>query len=400
VSGAEDINGDGLADFIVGAPLASPNGSYSGRAYVVFGKADTEPISLADVASGSGGFILDGDAAGDYSGDSVSRAGDVNGDGVPDIMVAAPGADPNGVSESGRTYVVFGKADTDAIALADVASGVGGFALDGEGEDDISGSAISGLGDVNGDGLADLLVGARWADPNGIPAAGRTYVVFGKTDTSAISPGDLEQGIGGFVLDGEAAGDDSGRSVSGMGDISGDGIPDVVVGAPFADPGDLDSAGRAYVVFGKADTDAIALADVASGVGGFALDGEAEGDRAGQAVSAVGDVNGDGHADVAVGAPWADPGGRVASGRTYVVYGKADTEVVSPEDLVRGVGGFVLDGEAGVDHSGHSVSAAGDVNGDGVTDLLVGAPWADADGIHWSGRTYVVFGGDFSCIEH
>jgi hypothetical protein len=107
VAGAGDVNGDGLADLVVGAPRADPNGDYSGQSYVVFGKADGCPVELADVAAGrGGGFALNGIAEEDLSGLSVSGAGDVDGDGLDDVIVGAPYADPNGES-SGQSYVVF-----------------------------------------------------------------------------------------------------------------------------------------------------------------------------------------------------------------------------------------------------------------------------------------------------
>jgi hypothetical protein len=400
VSGAGDVNGDGLADVIVGAWRSDLNGELSGRAYVVFGKADTDGVSLADVAQGNGGFALDGAAAEDFAGVSVSGADDVNGDGLADVVVDVNGdgladvvvgallAAPNGLNRAGRTYVVFGKTDTDGVSLAGVAQGAGGFVLDGEMEGDLSGWSVSGGGDVNGDGLADVIVGALTADPNGLDRAGRTYVVFGKADTEAVSLADVALGIGGFAMDGEAELDESGQAVSGAGDVNGDGLADVIVGAP--------STGRTYVVFGKQDTSLVALGDVAAGVGGFAMDSEAEGDASGGSVSGAGDLNGDGLAEVVVGARAAAPNG-FFSGRTYVVFGKADTDRVPLADVAQGIGGFALDGEAQDDHSGCSVSGAGDLNGDAVPDLIVGAFWASPNALIRSGRTYVVFGGDFSC---
>jgi hypothetical protein len=153
------------------------------------------------------------------------------------------------------------------------------------------------------------------------------------------------------------------------------------------------------VVFGKANTDKMLLADVAQGIGGFALDGEADWGFLGHSVSGAGDINGDGLSDILVGAWGAREQGENPydmSGRTYVVFGKKDSEKVLLEDVANGIGGFVLVGEAAGDRSGFSLSGAGDVNGDGVPDIIVGAWGANPSGDE-SGRTYVVFGGDFSC---
>jgi hypothetical protein len=388
VSGAGDLDDDGLIDVIVGAPRAEPNGTYSGRTYVVFGKADTDRVSLADVAQGTGGFTMDGEAEYAHSGLSVSGAGDVNGDGIPDLIVGALGADPNGIY-SGRTYVVFGKANADAVSLADVAQGTGGFALDGEIAYSHSGCSVAGIGDINGDGLDDVIVGSSFDTLSG-SSIGRAYVVFGKADTQAVALADIAQGGGGFALDGEDGRDYAGQSVAGAGDVNGDGVLDMVVGAPRSDASGP-WAGRSYVVFGKADNEIVLLADVAQGIGGFAMDGEAENDHSGQAVSAAGDVNGDGLADVIVGAPSADANGN-GSGRIYVVFGRSDTTLVPLADVVQGIGGFALDGEEYANRAGHSVSGAGDINGDGLADVVVGAPTASPSDIEDAGRIYVVFG--------
>jgi hypothetical protein len=399
VGGAGDVNGDGFADVIVGAVRQGQWGELVPRAYVVLGKSDTEPVPLEDVANGTSGFILSSDMRAGVS-PSVSGADDVNGDGLADVIVGTEMDDANGAN-SGRTYVVFGKSDTEVVSLQDVEQGIGGFVLDGEGEDDRSGASVGAAGDVNGDGVPDILVGAPTADPNG-QSSGRTYLVFGKVDAENTALAGVAQGTGGFAMDGEAEGDEAGRTVSGAGDVNGDGLADVIVGAWYADPNGSKS-GRTYVVFGRAATNRVALADIAQGDGGFALDGASAGDEAG-AVSGAGDVDGDGLADVIIGAAQADPGGRVDAGRTYVVFGKANTDRISLAHVVQGDGGFALDGEAGGDdYAGGDgagrVSEVGDVNGDGIPDILVGAPWADADGVPDAGRSYVIFGGDFSCAD-
>jgi len=240
---------------------------------------------------------------------------------------------------------------------------------------------VSGAGDVNADGLADVLVGGSYVDPYGTDPVGRAYVVFGKEGTAAVSLADVTLGVGGFVMDGEGNYVESASTVSGAGDVNGDGRPDILVGAPGAYPNGLDS-GRTYVVFGRAETDKVKLADVAAGIGGFALDGEAAKDFSSASLSGAGDINGDGLADVIVGAPGATPNGDW-SGRAYVAFGKADTDRVPLANVARGIGGFALDGDDGR-RAGRFVSGAGDVNGDGVPDVVVNSR-PDA---------YVVFGGD------
>ena len=202
---------------------------------------------------GTNGFKLDGEAVGDRSGRSVAFAGDVNGDGIDDLIIGADDAYTNG-GNSGRSYVVFGRSSgfTSPLQLSAL-DGTNGFKLDGETASDYSGSSVATAGDVNNDGLDDLIVGAWLADPNG-SYSGRSYVVFGKTGGFA-SPLPLSSldGTNGFKLDGEVAGDLSGISVATAGDVNGDGSGDLIVGAYGADPNGKSDSGRSYVVFGRSD---------------------------------------------------------------------------------------------------------------------------------------------------
>ncbi|WP_195910111.1 integrin alpha, partial [Bathymodiolus azoricus thioautotrophic gill symbiont] len=223
-------------------------------------------VSMKDMHHG---FIINGEAAGDQSGRSVSNAGDVNGDGLDDLIVGAWYADPSGKLSAGKSYVVFGKANGSTInlsAIADASNPTGGFVINGEAAYDWSGWSVSSAGDVNGDGLDDLIVGASYADPSGKPGAGKSYIVFGKANSSAINLSaiaDASNPTGGFVINGEATGDRSGFSVSSAGDVNGDGLDDLIVGASGADPSNKSSAGKSYVVFGKANSSAINLSAIA-----------------------------------------------------------------------------------------------------------------------------------------
>jgi Ca2+-binding RTX toxin-like protein len=394
VSSAADVNGDGIDDLIVGARYGNGGGNRAGEAYVIYGVAGTSRGTLDLTAlTAAQGFIIQGDAPFDEAGWSVSSAGDVNGDGIEDVIVGAPlGSD--GGDNAGEAYVIYGVTGTtrgtvDLTGLA--ARPAEGFIIQGDAPFDTAGFSVSSAGDVNGDGLDDLIVGAP-SGRDGGNGAGEAYVIYGVAGTSR---GTLDltalTAAQGFIIQGDAPFDEAGRSVSSAGDVNGDGLDDLIVGAPGGDDGD-NGAGEAYVIYGVAGTarGTVDLTGLAA-ADGFIIRGDAAGDRAGRSVSSAGDVNGDGIDDLIVGAIFGDDGGTDA-GEAYVIFGVAGT-ARGTVDLaaLNPTQGFIIQGDAAADEAGWSVSAAGDVNGDGIDDLIVGARYGD-DGGDRAGEAYVIYG--------
>jgi len=333
-------------------------------------------IDLADVGGAVPGVTFSGINFGDFSGASVSSAGDVNGDGLADLLIGAYGADPGGVSDAGETYLVFGSASLAGrfdLAAADVTfSGID--ARDG------SGFSVSSAGDVNGDGLADLLIGAPGVGPGGNPSPGEVYLVYG----SASLAGSVDLAAAGVTFSGIDGGDGSGVSVSSAGDVNGDGLADLLIGAPNAGGGDS-IAGETYLVYGSTNLASnidLAAADVT-------FSGIDEGDYSGVSVASAGDVNGDGLADLLIGTY----GANSDAGETYLVYGRASLAgSIDLADIGGAVPGVTFRGIDAEERSRISVSSAGDVNGDGLADFLIGAYGADLGGGTPAGETYLIYG--------
>jgi VCBS repeat-containing protein len=369
VSDAGDVNGDGLADVIVSS-TGVPAGNPYTKAHVVFGKANQTNVNLGSVDSGTGGFSIKSDSTANKV-TFVSAAGDINADGLDDVFVMEENAAGNSTA-----FVIYGKTNTATVDLGQVATNMtatseGWPLFDGNFVKKIN--AISNAGDVNGDGFDDVIVGN--GDSN------KSYVVFGRS-TYSNSEYLGTSGAKGITINGQV-GQNAGGSVSSAGDFNNDGYSDVIIGSTGA------GFNKAYVVFGKPGSSAstVNIADIESGTGGLTITKNGGNTGWTPIVSNAGDVNGDGFSDVIIG----DAVANNRAGKSYVVYGGTNTTAVDVDSL--GTRGFVINGQVGGavggDNSGWSVSTAGDVNGDGYSDLIVGSP---TDGAGSVDRSYVVFG--------
>jgi hypothetical protein len=392
VSSAGDINRDGYDDIIIGAPYADITGTDAGASYVIFGKDSGYSTSLdLSSLSGADGFVINGVGASDRTGLSVSSAGDINKDGFDDIILGAI-----------EPFILFGKSTgfTTPINAVDISTGDGskGFVISGNTYHDYAGFGVSTAGDINGDDIDDIIIGALGAGTTN-SEVGETYIVFGK-DSGYSSTLDLANldGTNGFVIKGAAAGDSIGYSTSSAGDINRDGYDDIIIGAPFVDTTGAD-AGASYIVFGKSGvyTESLELSTL-DGTNGFVVHGVASGDFSGLSVSTAGDINKDGYDDMIIGAVGEDSW----TGKSYVIYGKNFDADPFPASLNLshwssgdGSEGFVINGITANDYLGYSVSSAGDINGDDIDDIILGAPEEmPDDDAFGSGDSYVIFGKD------
>jgi glycosylphosphatidylinositol phospholipase D len=336
----------------------------------------------------------------DAPGRAIAGVGDLNGDGIDDVAFGVDGADPDGLRGAGRVYVVFGRdASLPTEIDLDALSGTNGFRLDGALARDALGASVAPAGDLNGDGIGDMIVGAKRIGDYAPEEPGRCYVVFGRRGAfPPVLRTDELDGDNGFRFEGHAAEGErhvgTGGSVAGVGDVNGDGVDDVAVGAPGAWVGGQSYVGKAHVLFGRRDgfPAMVSAADL-DGSNGFTIPGLAQEDFFGQAGSGAGDFNGDGVGDMAFASARAGNAGEV-----YVVFGRA-SGFPAEFDLgtLDGSTGLTIgngSGSLGRAALGLSVALGGDVNGDGIDDLVAGAPVAGPMGVYGlhAGKSFVVYG--------
>ena len=360
---SSDFNGDGHSDIAIGLPGDSEVGVGAGAVYLLFGPFVTD----RELSSGDYEARFLGEAAGDKAGYSLDVLGDVNGDGFGDLVVGA--YKNQTISKGGAAYIIFGGESMEGdyvLSDADVA-------LYG-GVDENLGFEVSSAGDLNGDGLLDVAINAYRYD-SGARNAGRTFVFFGPLDSSlTLSAADL-------MLDGMFETEQQGATLAPVLDVTGDGLEDLIVASQFADRnpvvntvGTFDE-GVAYLVAGG-QTGVMYLGSAQATILGLTED-----ENFGRSAIALGDLNGDNFHDFAIGSKRFDQQ-QENVGRTQIYFGPIEGSIDSSS------ANALLPGEYTDGWSGLSIGQGGDLNGDGYSELLIGANENRSDGT--TGVVYII----------
>ncbi|QNB45138.1 hypothetical protein BR63_01660 [Thermanaerosceptrum fracticalcis] len=312
-----DLNGDGWDDILVGAPSAKiGSAARAGYVRVLSGKDGTTLLTINHTEEEA------------QFGWAVSWAGDLDGDGVPDFLVAAPQASPEGKINAGSVFVYSG------------ASGSLLYRLDGQNPGDAFGYALTTIGDVDGDGIPDLAIGAPLASPSGLYQAGEIYVYSGAAGSLI------------YKIEGTEFNAGLGFSLKALPDINGDGIPEILAGAPGSSPGGRSEAGSAYIFSSLDGSQLLHFA------------GPVSGEEVGIAVTPVGDLDNDGQPDLALGAPSASPHNKRFAGKVYLISSRTG-QILQ-----------VLEGQESWNQFGWSVAGSSLLNANSI--LFIGSPGNDA----------------------
>lgn len=341
--------------------------------------SDGKAANWQEISDGVAGFtepLVDAD----LFGSDVAGVGDINGDGIADLIVTAPGDDTGGDSR-GAIYVLFMKADRTIGSYQKISDSQGNFS--GTLADfDHFGNSVCGIGDFNGDGVQDIAVSSL-ADDGGLDR-GRVYLLY-LTSSGTVDSYSIISDTQGNFTGGLSNQDEFGSSIALLGDMDGDGVSDIAVSAN-RDAGGGSRRGAVYVLFLNASGTVKSHQKIGNGIGGFPaiLNND---DFFGRSVANLGDINGDGIVDLAVTAVGDDTGGSFA-GATYILFMNSNGTVASYTKIAEGMSGFSIDLEPG-DNFGNGVSQMGDLDLDGVPDMLVGAD-GDDDGGSSRGAAYIL----------
>ena len=340
------MNGDGCADIVVGAYCYDNGQADEGRAFVYLGSANGLPSSP--------NWTAESDQADAHFGIRVGTAGDVNGDGYSDVVISAPHYD-NGQTDEGRAYVYYGGPSTLSATPA--------WSKTSDQADSFFGDDVGMAGDVNGDGFSDVFVAAHNYD-NGQTDEGVVFVYHGSKNGLGLIPN--------WSAESDKADAIFGISAGTAGDVNGDGYSDIVVGAYRYNGGVDEYYGRVYVYHGSAS----GLNTVAD----WSASGQCSYCNFGASVGNAGDVNGDGFSDIIIAENGYDNGTSLNVGKVYIYYGSSGGLSQNPN--------WEYEGDTEQAYLGSKVESAGDVNGDGYSDIIIG----NARYNNWQGRMFVFHG--------
>jgi cysteine-rich repeat protein len=384
---AGDVNGDGKADLILGDQLHNPdpNRANAGAVFVVFG---TDSYLDVDLSTAPADLTVFGGQEGNHLGRSVA-AGDMNGDGIADIIAGASQNDPSGRDDAGSVYVLFGDPNWSSGTIFDLAADQADVRIDGAVAGDRLGRTTA-AGDFDGDGVDDVVMGAYRADVGGRVDSGAAYVLLGQQGMPSPHVLDLQSGSADVEVWGASAGDQLGLGTA-IGDVDGDPGEELFVGAWQADPAPgREDAGILYVVKGRSVPVGGLTFDLATEAADLTVYGGDAGDFAGHTIVGA-NIDGDDKGDLLFSGYGANPSGRADAGEVWALRGSALLLDGSTVDLGSAAADLEIHGADPGDITGFAL-AGGDINADGLDDLLVGGPWVDSGAVPNAGSAYGLFG--------
>ena len=361
---AGDFNCDGQGDFAIGAP------NNPGAVYIFWGGQSFYPSTLsAQQLNQTTGAIIYGVTSSDKFGTSLSNAGDVNADGCDDLIAGAPNASPMGATNMGQAYVIYGSSNFTTPMSVGELDGKNGFTINGVKPQDTFGSSVSGMrgGDVNGDKIADIIIGAPGANEK----AGVAYLIYGaKNIPTSINAKSLN-GTNGALFESTTFNDLAGTSVSIGGDYNADGLKDILIGAPGAN----NNLGQATLLYGQKAFPAITKISNIGNSGMLIKGDDQNGAQLGTFAGGVGDINNDGINDFTVSTHHNCCGGYFSN--AFTIYGSKNgyPQSISYQQSDNGLSlpGFIFqaEGEGNNWYGPVIYSIAGDLNQDGISDMIL-----------------------------